>query len=333
MTARDPGARTAREMARAYAAVGWPVFPLAPGGKLPAIPGAHPVGDPARASCKGECGRLGHGFHDATTDPAVIDRWWDRNPACNVGIATGAPGPDVLDIDVHEDGNGFAALNRVKRAGLAGGRHAIVKTPSTGFHMYYRGTDQGNGSLRGQHIDFRGKGGYVVAPPSSTPAGSYVVVEHHAEATATLDWRNVREVLEPEALRRQRELASQSRRWGAGPGDEGRVDRLANFVASGVSGDRNYRVFWAAKRLELSGQLDGPATESLVRALAQADPGVDREREARRTIESGRQAAQRAGGQQAPGKDPAAAAEQNGGGRRPFVPLPDAGAERQREAG
>jgi len=39
MAARDPGERTARQMAQAYARAGWPVFPLAPGSKLPAIPG------------------------------------------------------------------------------------------------------------------------------------------------------------------------------------------------------------------------------------------------------------------------------------------------------
>ena len=52
-----------------YAALGLPSFPLAPGRKEPAIPAAHPAGDPV---CRGECGRLGHGFHDATTNPAVI---------------------------------------------------------------------------------------------------------------------------------------------------------------------------------------------------------------------------------------------------------------------
>ena len=323
-------------MALAYAEVGWAVFPIAPGSKVPAIPAAHPPGDVARSACTGQCGRLGHGFHDATTDPGVIEHWWGKHPSCNVGIATGAPGPDVLDIDVHEDGNGFAALNHVKRAGLAGGQRRSSRRPSRGIHMYYRGTDQHNGSIRGQHIDFRSKGGYVVAPPSSTPAG---LVRRGAaprpSAVATLDFGKVREVLEPEALRRQRELAAQAPARGL-PGGATRAGSsgLANFVAEGVPGDRNFRVFWAAKQLELSGQLDGPAVESLVRALAQADPGVDREREARRTIESGREAAQRAGARPAPGKDRAAAApEQNGGGPRPFAPSPGSGDEREREAG
>ena len=156
MAARDPGERTARQMAQAYAERAGRSFRWRP---APSCPRCRPrtPGRPAGATCKGECGRLGHGFHDATTDPGVIDRWWGRNPDCNVGIATGAPGPDVLDIDVHQDGNGFAALNRVKRAGLADGQQAIVRTPSTGFHLYYNGTGQRNGSIRGQHIDFRAR--------------------------------------------------------------------------------------------------------------------------------------------------------------------------------
>ena len=327
MAARDPGERTARQMAQAYARAGWPVFPLAPGSKLPAIPAAHPPGDTAGAACTGECGRLGHGFHDATTDPGVIDRWWGRNPDCNIGIATGAPGPDVLDIDVRQDGSGFAALNRVKRAGLADGQQAIVRTPSTGMHLYYRGTGQRNGSIRGQHVDFRSKGGYVVAPPSSTPAGSYVVVQHRPDAAATLDFARVREVLEPEALRRQRELATQATgRRAGGRGDEGRVDRLSNFVAEGVPGDRNFRVFYAAKQLELSGQLDGPAAESLVSAALRA--GLQGgEAEARRSIASGQRDAQRDGAQ------PQTAPDGRDGEQRPFRQPPARSDGREREAG
>ena len=64
--------------ALAYATAGWPVFPCIPGEKVPAT---------------------SHGVKDATTDAAQIRAWWARNPDRNVAIATGAPGPDVLDID------------------------------------------------------------------------------------------------------------------------------------------------------------------------------------------------------------------------------------------
>jgi hypothetical protein len=57
---------------------GWPVFPCRAGTKEPATT---------------------HGFDDATTDPDQIRAWWDRWPGANLAIATGAPGPDVLDVD------------------------------------------------------------------------------------------------------------------------------------------------------------------------------------------------------------------------------------------
>src|SRR5215813_2179852 len=48
------------------------------------------------------------------------------------------PGRDVLDVDQHGPaGNGFAAFNRLKRAGLIEGASAIVATPSGGLHAYF----------------------------------------------------------------------------------------------------------------------------------------------------------------------------------------------------
>jgi hypothetical protein len=322
----NPNERTPLQAALAYASAGWPVFPVATGSKVPAFPSAHPPGSREAATCQGQCGQVGHGFKDATTDPDLIRSWWGRCPQWNVGIATGAPGPDVLDIDVKPDGSGFAALNRIKRAGLADGQQAIVRTPSTGMHLYYAGTDQSNGADRENHIDFRSRGGYVVAPPSVTPAGGYVVVQHRPSQDATLDWGAVREVLHAEALRRQQAMATQHQAGRqAGQGDAGRVDRLARFVAEGREGDRNFRVFYAAKQLGLSGQLDDAATERLVdAALAAGLRGG--EREARRSIASGQQDAMRTGGGNGAGRGRERAAEA-GGERRPFGTSRDAGHE------
>jgi hypothetical protein len=123
--------------ALAYARYGWPVFPCQPGSKEPATR---------------------HGFRDATTDPDQIRWWWHRQPDANVAIATGAPGPDVLDVDQHgEAGSGFAALNRLKRAGLVEHYRAVVSTPSGGLHIYFTGSDQSCGRLRGHHLDCRAK--------------------------------------------------------------------------------------------------------------------------------------------------------------------------------
>src|SRR6201995_1827575 len=112
---------SAQEQAERYAAYGWPVFPCHPGSKEPATR---------------------HGVHEATTDSRQISRWGGRHPGRNIAIATGGRGPDVLDIDNHgERGNGYGALNQLKRAGLVDGYQAVVQTPSRGIHLYYAGTD------------------------------------------------------------------------------------------------------------------------------------------------------------------------------------------------
>ena len=132
--------------ALAYAHRGWPVFPCQPGQKIPAT---------------------AHGFRDATTDPDQITGWFTRHPGHNLAIATGAPGPDVLDIDQHGPaGNGYTALSRIRRAGLLDGAAAYVRTPSGGLHAYFTGTAQRSGHLPACHLDFRSAGGYILAPPS-----------------------------------------------------------------------------------------------------------------------------------------------------------------------
>jgi hypothetical protein len=164
-----------------YAAAGWPVFPCKPGSKEPLT---------------------SHGFKDATTDPGVIHRWWTRWPDANVAIATGAPGPDVLDIDTKPDGDGFTALRTLRNHGLLGGAKALVRTRSGGLHIYYAGTAQRCRALPRHRVDFKARGGYVIAPPSFVeaddkgPAGRYELLDHRAGAAA-VDWANVIAVLDP----------------------------------------------------------------------------------------------------------------------------------------
>ncbi len=269
MSAEDGNLRAAQ----AYARAGWPVFPLIPGEKVPL----------SRT----------HGFQDASTDPERIAAWWGRNPGRNVGIATGAPGPDVLDVDQHgEAGNGFAGFNRLRRAGLVTGVKAIVATPGGGLHAYFAGTDQRSGKLPAQHVDFRAQGGYVVAPPSRAGGKPYELVQHegggkpyelvqHEGGIATLDWTAVRDLLEP-----QRERRRGPQRTGDKPAD---VARLAAFVAKQEHGNRNDGLFWAACRAHEAGLLDDPAAADELVAAALRSGLRGGEREARRTIASAQQ--------------------------------------------
>src|SRR5260221_9986629 len=78
-------------------------------------------------------------------------------------------------------------------------------------------------------------------------------------------------------------------------GDERRVERICKFVSERQEGDRNFPVFWGAKQLAMSGQLDDAAVESLVDAALRAGLRGGR-REALRSIESGRRDALKSGG-------------------------------------
>jgi hypothetical protein len=242
----------AAEAAHEYADATWAVFPCIPGEKAPVTK---------------------HGLLDATTDHQQIDRWWARNPDRNVAIATGAPGPDVLDVDRHGSQSGFPALRKLKDAGLVGQPRAMVRTPSGGAHLYYAGTEhQRNGHIEAAAIDFRGRGGYVVAPPSRVGGRPYEVVSHQP-STDTFDWRRAKELLDPRPQRRQ---------WQPSQGDRPRnLDHLIRYVAH--SPDHvNDRLFWAACRMAEAGQENRLA--ELVSAAYTA--GEDRRGQAERTVES-----------------------------------------------
>lgn len=235
-----------------YAARGWPVFPCRPESKEPAT---------------------AHGFKDATTDPDVIRQWWRRMPAANVAIATGAPAVDVLDVDVKPDGSGFAAFNRLKRAGLLTGALALVRTPSGGLHAYFAGTGQRCGALKRHFIDFKAAGGYVLAPPSTVHGRAYELLDRR-DASGVLDWPNVVRLLDP-----PRPAAPRPTRRRRKTG----VDGLAAWVAGQPEGNRNNALFWAACRAVEEGH--GASLGELVAAAVQA--GLD-ERSAWRTAQSAR---------------------------------------------
>jgi hypothetical protein len=130
------------------------------------------------------------GFKNASRDPAQIERWWQDNPAAAIGLATGHLLPSnrrllVIDIDLPN------ARNTGKPAGMAAlrllasiGAHTPTRTARTGsggMHLYYsmphdaRVNIGQNLRINGQScaIDWRGKGGYVVAPPSPYPGSAY----------------------------------------------------------------------------------------------------------------------------------------------------------------
>ena len=134
-----------------YAERGLRVFPLQPGRKIP-FGGSR-------------------GCHDATTDADRIRAWWTNTPDANIGLATGHL-VDVVDID-----GAPGQKSRVEHWEDLFGRIdddalAKVLTPRPGgMHIYVPATGDGNAAGIVPGVDYRGAGGYVLAPPSVIAPG------------------------------------------------------------------------------------------------------------------------------------------------------------------
>jgi hypothetical protein len=109
-----------------------------------------------------------HGIHDASMDPAQLQDWWQRWPQANVGLATGIVF-DALDIDGPA---GQAALHQLAPTVELRFPGPLVATGGGGWHHWFAPTGLGNRPPRGlTHVDWRGKGGCVLAPPSRHISG------------------------------------------------------------------------------------------------------------------------------------------------------------------
>jgi hypothetical protein len=146
------------QQALQYARRGWAVFPLGTKGKMPAIPKAEG----------------GNGYKDATTDPATIREWWEKYPDANIGIACGASGLAVVDVDVKNGAPGMQTwLALLPRIGAGNDNTPTVQTPTGGLHYYFylpQGGQIAQGTNKlGPGVDVKAAGGYVLAPPSIHP--------------------------------------------------------------------------------------------------------------------------------------------------------------------
>ncbi|MFI8631259.1 bifunctional DNA primase/polymerase [Microbacterium sp. NPDC077663] len=254
MTAPDPTGwtlpttlpATLVDAALAYGAAGVPVFPCAPGAKVPLTK---------------------HGFHDATTDPGRIRSWWSWMPEANIALRTGTT-VDVVDVDVHGVGTGFPVLRTLHRDRLIDGWGMAVRSPSGGVHLYYPSAPdrpQMSWSRGAALVDFRGTGGYILAPPSTitgpdgTTAGYEVIARGRRPRPVDAD--TLRDILTPTPPAPQREFQSVA--------DEARItERLSGWVARLPDGNRNAGLFWAACRLAEAALSEDETTAALEPAAA-----------------------------------------------------------------
>lgn len=142
--------RTRRDVALALAKAGIPIFPCRVGGKEPA--------------CK-------HAFKDATTDLEQVEAWWSEADY-NIGMEPERIGLAVVDVDGEE---GLANWQKRVNQDGAGADTLVVRTPRGGLHVYFEGSLPSTTNKIAPKIDTRGRGGYVLVPPSVVNGKPYQV--------------------------------------------------------------------------------------------------------------------------------------------------------------
>ncbi|MFD9085725.1 bifunctional DNA primase/polymerase [Streptomyces prasinus] len=252
--------------------------------KLPALRSPHRdetgPGRGPTTRCRGECGRFGHGVHDASTDPTRIRELFAAAPrATGYGIACGLAPHHLIgvDLDTKTGNDSSAALRELAL------RHlftipatVVVLTPSGGRHLWLSGPSEvvvpNSASRLAPGIDIRGAGGYLVGPGSRTDHGTYTLAPGTTHLTLAACPPTLLQLLSP-TPRAHRP---------ASPSAGGQGQGLVQFVLAAHEGQRNTRLFWAACRAYEDGigpALVGPLVEAALTA------GLS-EREARATIAS-----------------------------------------------
>ena len=144
------------ESAAYLAGRGLHVFPLSPGSKAPL---------PGRLTCCG--GSHQRGCTDALANVHAARAWWREHPTANIGLATGHA-VDVIDQDGTEGAWWWLRGQDWPRV------LGVASTPRAGgVHRFVRASGLRNGTKIAPGIDYRGRGGYVVAAPSVVDGRRY----------------------------------------------------------------------------------------------------------------------------------------------------------------
>ncbi|MFC5719854.1 bifunctional DNA primase/polymerase [Streptomyces gamaensis] len=296
----DSPCHAAFTYALAAASRGLSVLPLTRT-KLPAVRSPHRDESRPRR-CRGECGRIGHGVHDATTEPDGIRALFAAAPwATGYGIACGRPPHHLIgiDLDVKHGQDGITALTDLAdRHGFTLPDTVTVLTPSGGQHRWYSGpvgvripnSVGRDGRGLGPGIDVRGSGGYLVGPGSLTTAGRYSLAPGSPDLPAAAVPEKLLQLLVPD------ESVPTPPRPSTVGASGSRSTALVRFVLdstpNGKNGTgRNDRLFWAACCAYETG---GPDADGIAAALVDAAVLVGLpEAEARTTVASAARTAHR----------------------------------------
>lgn len=238
-------AKNMKEWALHYAEMGLAVFPLVCRDKVPAVVGGCKV---------------------ATTERTTIERWWDKNPQYNIGIATGnkSSGLVVIDLDVDKNKgiDGYDVLRdwQNKHGKLPETWQSI--TGRGGYHYFYKDAIvHSNRVGLYEGVDIRGEGGYIVAPPSVHPNGNIYEWEQGPEEYEIAQVDNiVNDFLKGEKQRRDSEHKTNFKVPELIPEGK-RVDTIVRLIASLRTKGLDDDAIKAAVRVENEKRCNPPLKE------------------------------------------------------------------------
>jgi putative DNA primase/helicase len=204
----------------------------------------------------------------ATTDPAVIDRWFASGEA-NLGLATG-PDSGVWVLDIDPKHGGTTSLEQLQDEYGPLPDTVTAVTGSGGLHLYWQWPDgmnvPSNAGQLAPGVDLRGTSGFLILPPSQHACGQ---TYGWADGLSP-DEVNVAEA--PEwLLERIQSLAGQRGRRRAllplaeGSRNDGMVQRAGRLRALGLDGDEIAERLLVINRTETDGD---PLPESEVLGIA-----------------------------------------------------------------
>jgi hypothetical protein len=273
------GALGGARAAAMYAALGFAVVPMhaaQPGGACSCL--ARACSDP------GKHPRLRGWQRLATTDPAAVGEWWRRWPDANLGLVTGRRF-DVLDLD------GDLGVEALRAAlSIAPWEHPgpVVRTGGGGWHLLFAPTGLGNRVRLLPGVDWRGRGGLIVAPPSQHASGRRYRWVRPMTATLPEVPAGLRRLLAPPATQRTTLPPAPTSAGHSGGYGRAALAREQAAVATAPIGRRNATLNRAAfnlGQLVAAGLLDADEVQGVL--LAAALEAGNPEAKARATIASG----------------------------------------------
>ncbi|WP_051970647.1 bifunctional DNA primase/polymerase [Kitasatospora azatica] len=247
--------------------------------KLPAIASAHK--DDIHSLCTGQCGTFGHGIHDASSNPEQVKAMFAAAPwAAGYAIACGQAPHHLfgLDLDRKNGTDGIANFHALTaRHGFALPPTAAVTTQSGGLHVWLTAPDRfvvpNTAGLLAPGVDTRGTGGYLVGPGSAGTLGRYAFAPGTDPRTIAPAPAELLALLTARHDTTGAPHGQDAGRPAAGP--RRRLDGLVRTVREAPGGERNNRLYWAA-RTALAAGID-PATALGELTDAARETGLDEE--------------------------------------------------------